>query len=113
MNIQETVIEQMCEQLEIDPNNHDQQFSVEELKDIIRWTRNKMLMAHFQILLENYLNHTDKNTALNQLSIFADIASESKDDSKAIKYLNDFQKIAKQIAEIEVKFLETSLGLKT
>ncbi|MGK7919619.1 MAG: hypothetical protein AB4080_06380 [Trichodesmium sp.] len=113
MNIQETVIEQMCEQLEIDPNNHDQQFSVEELKDIIRCTTNKMLMAHFQILLEKYLDHTDKNTALNQLSAFAEIVSESKHDPQARKSLNDFQEIAKQIAKIEVKFLETSLGLET
>lgn len=111
MNIQETVIEQICEQFKIDPNNHNQQLSVENLKDIIRCTTNKMLMAHFQILLDNYLENTDTNSALNQLSVLANV--ESENDANEIKNLSNFHDIGKQIANIEVRFLETNLGLRT
>ena len=111
MNIQETVIEQTCEQFKIDPNNDNQQLSVEKLKDIIRCTTNKMLMAHFQVLLNNYLENTDINSALDQLSVLADIKTEN--DADEIKRLSDCHNISKQIANIEVRFLETSLGLKT
>ncbi|NET44500.1 hypothetical protein [Okeania sp. SIO2B3] len=111
MNIQEIVIEQICEEFKIDPNNHNQQLSVDNLKDIIRCTTNKMLMAHFQILLDNYLENSDKNSALNQLSVFANI--ESENDVNDIKKLSGFHDIGKQIANIEVRFLETNLGLRT
>lgn len=111
MNIQEIVIEQICEQFKIDPNNHNQQLSVENLKDIIRCTTNKMLMAHFQILLDNYLENSDKNSALYQLSVFANI--ESENDTNEIKDLSGFHDIGKQIANIEVRFLETTLGLRS
>ncbi|MGD1701198.1 hypothetical protein [Dapis sp. BLCC M229] len=111
MNIQETIIEQTCEEFKIDPNNHNQQLSVEKLKDIIRCTTNKMLMAHFQVLLDNYLENTDRSSALHQLSVLADISSEN--DADEIKDLSDYHNISKQIANIEVRFLETSMGLKT
>lgn len=110
MNIQETVIEQICKQFEIDPNNYNQQFSVDELKDIIRCTTNTMLMAHFQILLENYLEHTDTNNAFHKLSVLANLGSEN--EGNAIKNISDFSEIGKKIALIEVSFLEASLGLK-
>ncbi len=111
MDIQETVMEQICDQFKIDSNNHDRQISVAELKDIIRCTTNKMLMAHFQILLDNYLENTDINSALNQLRILANITSEN--NTNGVKDLSDFSEIGKQIANIEVRFLENSLGLTT
>lgn len=111
MNIQEIVINQVCGEFEIDPNNHHQKFSVEELKDIIRYTTNKILMAHFQVLLENYLQYTDRNTALEELCILANMVYKNKINS--IKDLSDFSEISTQIADIEVRFLEASLGLKT
>ncbi|GFZ95074.1 hypothetical protein [Okeania sp. KiyG1] len=111
MNIQEIVIEQICKEFKIDPNNDNQQLSVENLKDIIRCTTNKMLMAHFQILLDNYLENSDKNYALHQLSVFANI--ESENNANEIKKLSGFHDIGKQIANIEVRFLETTLGLRT
>ncbi len=111
MDIQETVMEQICEQFKIDPKNQNQQISVEELKDIIRCTTNKMLMAHFQVLLDNYLENTDINSALHQLRILANITSEN--NTNEIKDFSDFSQIGKEIANIEVRFLENSLGLKT
>ena len=111
MNIQETVIEQICEEFKINLNNHNLQLSVENLKDIIRCTTNKMLMAHFQILLDNYLENSDKNSALHQLSVFANI--ESENDADEIKNLSCLDDIGKEIANIEVRYLETTLGLRT
>ncbi len=111
MNIQETVMEQICEQFKIDPKNQNQQISVEELKDIIRCTTNKMLMAHFQVLLDKYLENTDINSGLQQLGILANITSEK--NTNEIKDFSDFSQIGKKIANIEVRFLENTLGLKT
>ncbi|MEM1167712.1 MAG: hypothetical protein AAGJ08_01105 [Cyanobacteria bacterium P01_H01_bin.35] len=111
MNIQETVIEQIYEQFKIDPNNHNQQISVEELKNIIRCTTNKMLMAHFQVLLDNYLDNADLNSALNKFRTLANITSEN--NTNDIKDSSDFSEIGEKIANIEVRFLEHSLGLKT
>jgi transcriptional antiterminator len=112
MNIQEMLISQVCEQFEINPNDRDRQISVEQLKEIIRYTTNTMLMAHFQILLANYLEqHIDTKNPLHQLSVLAKITSEN--DTDAIENLSDFREIAKHIAQIEVRFLETSLGIRT
>ncbi len=111
MDIQETVMEQICEEFKIDSNNHNQQISIEELKNIIRCITNKMLMAHFQVLLDNYLENNDINSALHQLRILANITSEN--NTNGVKDFSGFSEIGEKIANIEVTFLENSLGLKT
>lgn len=114
MDIQETVINEIYNKFNINPDSKNQQISLEKLQEIIKYTTNTMLMAHFQILLDNYLQNikvNDTNNTVDDLSILTGLIWENKADD--IKSLGDFREIGKKIVPIEVRFIETTLGLKT